>query len=122
MIPVTVEATNCHRAYAAKGQSLAGSFSSSIIDFKDMPMGSVQIKWTGATGTLNGTFKVYASNLPEDATFDGNDLKPSFPLDAASGAPIWIRERLGFRYAQIRFFAGGVSGGTCDIIAIGKKS
>lgn len=101
---------------------MALAFNSEVIDFKDMPMGSVQIRWTGATGVLNGTFKVHASNFPEDATFDGNDLAPSFPLDASTGSPIWIRERIGFRYAQVRFTPGGVTGGLCDIVAIGKKS
>lgn len=119
---MTVEATNCHRAFAAKAQSLAAAFHSQIIDFKDMPHGSIQAKWSGATGTLDGEFKIYASNYPEDATFDGNDIAcATFIVNSAAHAPIWIREGLGFRYAQVRYTPNGVSGGSCEIIAIGKK-
>ncbi len=119
---MTVEATNCHRAYASKGQSLAASFHSEVIDFKDMPNGSIQARWEGATGTLNGEFKIYASNYPETSTFDGNELAcATIVVNSAAKAPIWIREGLGFRYAQVRYIPNGVTGGSCEIIAIGKK-
>ncbi len=120
-----IEATNVNRSYAAKAQSLASSFETSVIDFKDMPMGSIHFMWASATGTIDGLFKIYASNFPEVASFDvdGTEIDGSeFSLHAASGSRIWIRDRLAFRYALVRYTAGGVSGGAVDIVALGKKS
>jgi hypothetical protein len=117
-----VKATNVNRTYAAKGQSLAAPFSSDIIDFMDMPMGSIQLDWLGAVGT-GGSFKIFASNLPRDDAFDKNEIDCSEMLiDAAAGAPIWIRDRLAFRYAQVRYTPNGTTGGTVDILALGKKT
>lgn len=120
-----VEATNCNRTYAAKGRSLASDFTSDVIDFKDMPMGSVQILWDGIVGALDGTWKIYCSNLPDISSFDaagtlidGAEITPH----GASGARMWLRDRLGFRYALLRWTAGSVTAGNCDIIALGKKS
>lgn len=122
---MTVEATNCHRAYVAKDQSLAASFVSQVIDFKDMPMGIVHIFWSGITGTIDGTFKLYASALPEISSFDpdGTEIEgASITPHNASGSRIWIRDRLSFRYCLVRYTANGITGGLCDIVAIGKKS
>lgn len=119
-----VEATNCHRAYAAKDQSLAANFHSSIIDFKDMPMGSIQMIWTGITGTPGGAFAIFASNLPDDSSFDDGEIDAcaALTVHAASGSRIWIRDRLAFRYAQVRWTKAGELGGTVSIVALGKKS
>ena len=120
-----VEATNCHRAFAARSQSLAADFVSDVVDFKDMPMGAIHVFWSGVTGTIDGNFKIYASNRPEISSFDpdgteidGAEIVPH----NADGSRIWIRDRLSFRYALVRFSKGGITGGTCDVIAIGKKS
>jgi hypothetical protein len=121
----TVEATNCNRSFAAKDQALASSFNSLVIDFKDMPLGSIQFIWSGIIGTIDGTFKIYASNRPEVATFDpdGTEIDgSSFVPHNASGSRIWIRDRIGFRYALVRWTPNGVTAGTVDIIAMGKKS
>ncbi len=88
-------------------------------------MGAVHFLWSGITGVNDGTFKIYASNLPDLSSFDPDGTE----IDGAvitphnvSGSRIWIRERLSFRYALVRFMANGTTGGTCDIIALGKKS
>lgn len=119
-----IDATNCHRAYAADGVSLGADFVSHIIDFRDMPMGSIQMLWSGAVA-LSGTFRIYSSNIPEVSAFDpaGTELEnSSFALHAASGSRMWIRHRLAFRYALVRYTANGETGGTVDIVALGKKS
>lgn len=123
---MTTEATNCHRAYAAKDADASLNFESEVIDFKDSPMGSVHIFWRGLSGSLvNSSFQLFASNLPDVQSFDpdgteidGSEIEPH----AADGSRIWIRDRLGFRYLMVRWTAGDVVDGEIDIIAIGKKS
>jgi hypothetical protein len=116
-------ATAVNRIYLAQGLSLGSDFRSDIADFRDMPMGAVQIVWTGATGTLDGRMQFHASLLPEESTFDGCEIDDGFwILDEASSARLWIRQSLGFRFLQARYTANGCTGGTIDIIAHGKKS
>lgn len=124
---MTIEATNCNRSFAAKAQSLAAGFDSTVIDFKDMPLGSIHIFWSSVVGATpyTGAFKIYGSNRPEVSSFDldgtlidGAEITPH----NANGSRLWIRERIGFRYALIRWTPGNVTSGTCDIIAIGKKT
>lgn len=123
---MTIEATNINRSYAAKAQSLAADFESAVIDFKDMPMAAIHCKWTGAAGaSLDGTFKIYASNFPELDSFDPEGTLidgADFPVHNANGGRIWIRERLAFRYALVRYTKGSMTAGTVDIVAIGKKT
>lgn len=117
-------ATNCNRTYIAKDLSLAADFHSKIADFRDMPMGSIQVLWRNVTGTLDGEISLHCSNLPEDDSFfDGGDIDGGIiPIDSASGSRMWLRDRLAFRYLQARFTKNGITGGTVDIIALGKKS
>lgn len=120
-----IDATNCHRAYAADGVSLGADFVSHIIDFRDMPMGSIQIVWQGAGGAMDGEFTIHASNLPEESSFDEDGCViecSEMTLGKASGSRIWIRDRLAFRYALVRYKANGTVGGTVEVIALGKKS
>ncbi len=119
-----LNATNCNRTYIAKDVSLASNFFSKIADFKDMPMGSIQVVWKNVTGTLDGQITLYSSNLPEDDSFfDGGEIDGAvIPVDSANGNRMWLRERLAFRYLQARFVKNGVTGGTVDIIALGKKT
>ena len=120
-----LQATNCNRTYAAYLKSMAGDFDSDVIDFVDMPIGSVQILWAGGTGTPNGQVKLYASNFPDLSTFDptGTEIDGAvMTLDAASGSRIWLRDRLAFRYLLARYTANGATGGAISIMALGKKS
>jgi hypothetical protein len=118
-----VEATNCNRTYAAKAKSLAVGFSSDIIDFKDMPMGSIHVFWRSVTGAFDGEFKIYASNIPDDAAFTDNEIDGAvIVIHNANGSRLWIRDRLAFRYAQVRYVPNGVTAGEVDLVAIGKKS
>lgn len=122
---MTIEATNINRSYAAKAQSLAADFTSAVIDFRDMPMGSIQAKWAGVTGTLTGTFVVLASNFPEVDSFDPEGCRidgAEWTIHAANGSRIWLRDRLAFRYALVVYTAEGTTGGSVDIVAIGKKT
>lgn len=119
-----LDATNCNRTYIAKNVPLTSNFNSKIADFRDMPMGSVQLVWKNVTGTLDGKVVLYASNLHEDDSFfDGGEIDGAImPVDSANGNRMWIRDRLSFRYLQARFTQNGITGGTLDIIALGKKS
>jgi hypothetical protein len=123
---MTVTPRNCNRAYAAQGQSLAADFTSQVIDFHEMPMGSIQAVWRGASGApLDGTFRIYVSNLPELETFDPEGCLVAgaeFTVHNATGSRIWIRERIGFRYALVRYTAGNMSDGVVDLVAIAKRS
>lgn len=119
-----LSAVNCNRTYIAKDIPLASNFSSKIADFRDMPMGSVQIVWRNVTGTFDGQVTLFASNLPEDDSyFDGGEIDGGvMTVASANGNSIWLRERLAFRYLQARFVKNGITGGTIDIIALGKKT
>ena len=115
---------NCNRAYAAKNMPLDADFDSLVIDFKEMPMGSIQTIWRAAVGS-GGLFNVYASNLPDVASFDpeGSLIDGSeWTVHNADGGRIWIRDRLAFRYALMRYTAGSMTAGNVDIIAIGKRT
>lgn len=119
-----IDTTNCHRAYITKDVAMNAVHKSHIADFRDMPMGSVQVVWTGAAGTsIDGSVQFYGSNLPEEWTFDDNPLECAEILVAATqGAKLWIRERIGFRYLQARYTPGNIVAGSLSIIALGKKS
>lgn len=120
-----IEATNISRCYAAKAQSMGDNFESHIIDFKDMPMGSIHFLWSGIVGTIDCEFKIYASNIPDINAFDllGTEIDcAGFIPHAESGSKIWIRDRLSFRYVLVRFTKNLVSAGSVDIVALGKKS
>ena len=122
---MVIQATNVNRSYAAKEKSLASDFETTVIDFKDMPMGSVHAIWSGVTGTLDGEFKIYASNFADIAAFDPEGTQidgGEFVLHNTEGSRIWIRDRLSFRYLLLRYTANGVTGGSVDIVALGKKS
>jgi len=96
-----------------------------VIDFKDMPMGVIQLIWSGGTGALDGAARIYASAVPDLVGFDldGTYVDCSeMTTDKAAGSKIWIRDRLSFRYALVRYTANGMTGGVVDIIALGKKS
>lgn len=116
--------TNCNRSYAEKDKSLSADFVSNIVDFKDMPMGSVQLVWRNVTGVLTGEVKLYGSILHEDPSlFDGGEIDGAvFSIGTANGNQLWSRDRLAFRYLQARYSKGGITGGTIDIVALGKKS
>lgn len=122
---MTVEATNCHRAYAVQGQSLGVNFVSSVVDFKDMPICAVQILWSGIVGSLDGVFRLYGSLLPDVSSFDpdGTEIDGSaITPHAASGSRLWIRDRVGFRYLLVRYAKASITSGVVDIVALGKKS
>jgi hypothetical protein len=122
---MTLAATNCNRVFAAKAQSLAVDFVSEVIDFRDMPMGSVQARWVGVTGALTGAFTVLASNFPEVDSFDLEGCRidgAEWTLHAVAGSRLWLRDRLAFRYALVAYKANGTTGGSVDLIALGKKS
>ena len=88
-------------------------------------MGVIHVFWRDIVGALDGTFKVYASAIPDLDSFDPDGTE----IDGAiivphnlTGSRIWIRDRLSFRYALVRYTAGSITAGDCDIIALGKKS
>lgn len=122
---MTVNATNCHRAYAATAKPMGADFESAVIDFQDMPMGSIQVVWQGAQAPFTGVFTIYASNYPDPSSFDEEGCKidcSELDVTKTAGSLLWIRDRLAFRYALVRYRSNLQVGGTADIIALGKKS
>lgn len=124
MPSLILDTTNCNRTYLEIGKPASADFYSKIADFRDMPMGSVQVVWRNLTGSFDGEIRLYASNLPEDDSFfDGGEIDGAIiPINSASGNRMWIRDRLGFRYLQARFVKNGITGGEIDIVGLGKKS
>ena len=78
---------------------------------------SVQVVWSGLTGTLDGTVDLIQSNDSE--TFDEMGVGTTLST-AASSATI---ERLNFggKFAGLRFVKTGITGGTLSAIMIVKR-
>lgn len=117
-------ATNTHRLFAIpENTAMSGNHESHVIDFKDMPLGSVQVVWTGSDSTA-GEFKLYASNFSEANTFTEDNAIPlsEFVVTTAAGSKLWSYERLAFRYMMLKWIANGTSTGTMKAIALGKKT
>jgi hypothetical protein len=121
MIAIT---TNTHRVFIiAEATAMAADVESVVIDFRDMPLGSVQVVWENADST-DGEFKLYASNFSEANTFTEDNAIPlsDFVVTSPSGSKLWSYERLAFRYMMLKWKSNGTSTGTMKAIAIGKKT
>jgi hypothetical protein len=120
-----VEATNCNRTFAAKQASLAADFVSAVIDFKDSSIAAIQMIWTGGAD-VDGVFTIYGSLIPDLASFEGCEIEgANITMDGdAAHARLWSRGSgtVTFRYALVKYRAGGTTAGTVDIIAMGKKA
>jgi hypothetical protein len=99
---------------------MGNSLTSDIIDFRDMPIGSLQAVW-GGVDAADGYFEAYASNFTEESTFD--TIKGSKQIvTTAAGSRVWNLGLIGFRYAVVKWFPGSVTAGSCLIVALGKKT
>jgi hypothetical protein len=84
-----IEATNCNRTVLAAAQPMTAAFNSAIADFKDMPLGAVQVLWTGAADGP-GQFRLYASLVPIESAFDDNEIPLSaLEVDQETGTHLW---------------------------------
>lgn len=92
-------------------KSMIGDFNTLSIDALYFDLGSMSMKWTGATGTLDGVVKLQASL--DNVNFC-NVGGQSFNVDAAAGFEI---ARMGIsgipeRFYRIAFVANNVTGGS----------
>jgi hypothetical protein len=99
--------------------NMASDFTSDIIDFRDMKVGSLQVLWEGANQT-DGYFQVFTSDFSEPDTFDDMDGSREDVL-TAKNSRVFNLGVLGFRYALVKWFHGSVTTGKCQIVAVGKK-
>lgn len=117
-------ATNTHRVFIIPvNTSMAADIDSHVIDFKDMPLGSVQVVWENCNSVI-GEFKLYASNFSEVETFTEDNSIPlsEYTVTAAGGSKLWSYERLAFRYMMLKWKANGTTAGSMKSIALGKKT
>lgn len=120
----SLEAISTNRTYLKKDASMAADFDSVIADFKDMKVGSIQVKWSG-NDTFDGMVIVEASNVPEEDWFD--EVKGGTYILSDDGTRSKRKTKLfnlgviGFRYARVLYFKGTNTTGTINVIALGKK-
>jgi hypothetical protein len=119
-------AQNVNRTYVAKNRAMNADFTSDIIDFKEMALGCVHVKWLG-NDQEDGEIAVEASAVPDDDWFDEVDHCPTFlpSTDLGRGAKqtkLFNLGVLGFRYARVKFYKGTNTIGTITIVAQGKKN
>jgi hypothetical protein len=100
--------------------NLTADFVSDVIDFRDMPIGSLQAVWNGANAA-DGYFEVYSSNFRELATFD-NVRGSKEEVKVADGSRVWNLGLIGFRSALVKWIHGSNTAGTCLVVAMGKKT
>ncbi len=119
-----VNAQNLNRAYLTKTGPMRADFVSDIVDFKDMQVGSIQVKWSG-NDALDGEIFVEGSNVPEDDWFDEVNLGYKILDDDGTKGKrknqLFNLGLLGFRYARVKYFKGANTTGEIEIIALGKK-
>lgn len=116
--------TNTNRVYIIpENTGMHQDVESAVIDFRDMPLGSVQVVWIGANSTA-GEFKLYASNFSEADTFTEDNVIPlsDFVVTTLNGSKLWSYERLAFRYMMLKWAANGTTTGIMKAIALGKKT
>ncbi len=120
-----VRATNTNRAVikVQEAGNMSESWTSTIIDFHDMPTGYLQVYWEGAVsfGQENGYFEAYSSAFRNVATF--SRIKGSRQMiQREQGAHSWNLGVIGFRYAFIKYVKGSITDGACIGVAVGKKT
>jgi len=120
-----LKATNTNRTVIKSevDGNMSSSFSSSIIDFHDMPIGYLQAVWKDVVGfgPDSGYFEAFASGFRNFNTFDY--IRGSLErIEVADGARMWNLGVIGYRYAYVKFSPVNITDGTCTIIASGKKT
>jgi hypothetical protein len=108
--------------HVEKNKPMNADFDSGLMDFRDMPIGSIQAYWSG-NDVNTGTVELYVSNLVDENTFT------AFPgslqtMDSGCQAHMFLLSAgvIGFRYAKVRYKANGVSTGVMGVVAVGKKT
>lgn len=84
---------------------------------------SFQCKWTGLTGTLDGQFEVFTSNdgVLWQAKFNDNGIPVVLPVTGAGGHDmIALNDVVAEEFYAIYWNHGGVTGGTVQVIGVGK--
>lgn len=120
-----LKATNTNRTVIKTlvDNNMSTSFSSSIIDFHDMPIGYLQAVWQDVAGygQDSGYFEAFASGFRNFSTFDY--IRGSMEgVETEAGSRMWNLGVIGYRYAYVKFTPVNITAGTCIIVASGKKT
>jgi len=108
---------------------MATDFISDIIDWKEMPIGSIHAKWD-ANNALDGKIIVEASDVPIDDWFDEIqicEINNEYVMsdDGTRGkkkTKMFNLGVIGYRYSRVKFSHGTNTAGTISIVALGKKN
>ena len=99
-------------------QPLNANFSSDIIDYRDMLTGFIQVIWN-APDTFDGFFELWVSAFPDAATM-GKYPGSKHAMDADCNSFSWNIQRMGFRYAMVKWTKGTQTTGSVFIVGTGK--
>ena len=104
----------------AAGLPLNALFESNILDFSNMIVGSIHVKWEGQA-TNSGVFEVFIGNFENKP-----DLEPFcavIQVNAGCTGHLFdfAHNFIGFRFAYIKYTPNGETAGTFKIHAVGKR-
>lgn len=99
---------------------MGAQWSSQVMDFKDMVVGSIQMHWADVNA-VDGSFALHISNINEADAFVPYETAV---MGSECNAHIFLLTSgfIGFRYAKIVYTPNSVNAGTAKVIAVGKKS
>lgn len=108
--PIIIEPRDCILYNALTAGS---DRTSSAIDVSKMGHLSVQLKWASLTGSIDGTFKIQVSTVPNPGSGDWVDKAgATFTLSGATSTNLINITIIGERWARGVFTHTSISGGT----------
>ena len=101
----------------ASQESLGTDFDGLSTDISQHVLGSVQIVWSGATGTIDGDMEVQLSNDDTNWSVTGSP----FTITTGSGTHIFELTELTAKFIRISFTKNTMTDGTVDARLIAKS-
>lgn len=124
-------ATNVNATKISWLQPMNADFTSDVIDFKEMTVGSIQFKWEN-NDALNGKIIIESSNIDNEAWY--GVVKGGIITLSEDGVTVdadgVLQKKcqtfnlgvIGYRYARLRYLKGANTAGTISFIGLGKKN